>query len=149
MKYAIVENSEIKNTGTITELFPNTIFSKGIPSQTFLNENNVVELIEKLPSTEPDQIVKKVTPYLGSDNKCYCVRLDASSETERQNFITNKWEELRQKRNALLEESDWRFISDNNLNSTDEWKDYRKALRDLTTQNSDPYLITFPSPPSV
>ena len=45
----------------------------------------------------------------------------------------------------LLQQTDWRASSD--LTLSDDWKTYRQALRDITTQ-SDPFNITWPTAPS-
>ena len=55
-------------------------------------------------------------------------------------------EELRRKRNNLLEESDWRAVSD--LTMSDAWKTYRQTLRDLPANTADPYNVTWPKEPS-
>lgn len=55
------------------------------------------------------------------------------------------WMGIRRTRDELLAECDWRASSDRTM--SDEWKTYRQALRDITTQ-SDPFNITFPDPPS-
>ena len=57
--------------------------------------------------------------------------------------------DLRQKRNALLVETDYMALGDVTL--SDAWKTYRQALRDITdTTPSDDALsnITFPTKPS-
>ena len=57
--------------------------------------------------------------------------------------------DLRQKRDALLVETDWMGNQDYSI--TDAWKTYRQALRDITdTTPSDDALsnITFPTKPS-
>jgi len=59
---------------------------------------------------------------------------------------------LKEERNRLLAETDWRFRSD--LTPSQEWIDYCQALRDLPA-NSDPQLdengqltnVTWPTPP--
>ena len=59
------------------------------------------------------------------------------------------FDELRNKRNMLLAQSDWRAVAD--LTISDEWKDYRKKLRDLPgTLNNTTVLetITWPTEPS-
>ena len=65
-------------------------------------------------------------------------RLDSDFETfldsERAAFVSGeldrKLDDLREKRNALLSETDWWASSD--LTMTDEQKKYRQDLRDLT-----------------
>ena len=57
--------------------------------------------------------------------------------------------DLRSRRNRLLAETDWMASSD--LTMSDNWKTYRQALRDITTQTpSDDALsnITFPTKPT-
>ena len=60
-------------------------------------------------------------------------------------ILAIKWVGVRAQRNIKLQESDWRASSD--LTLSDDWKNYRQALRDITTQ-SDPDNITWPTEPS-
>lgn len=61
---------------------------------------------------------------------------------------------LRQQRNQLLTETDWRMVSDYPGANQTEWQTYRQALRDITTQTPsldvDGNLtgITWPIPPT-
>ena len=61
---------------------------------------------------------------------------------------------LREQRNRLLQQSDWRMASDYPGSNQTEWQTYRQALRDITTQtpslDSDGNLtgITWPTPPT-
>jgi hypothetical protein len=41
---------------------------------------------------------------------------------------------LRQQRNQLLQQTDWRMVSDYPGSNHSEWQTYRQALRDITTQ---------------
>ena len=70
---------------------------------------------------------------------------DSSSET-----LTDaeKLEQLRNLRNAKLQETDWRATSD--LTMSDEWKTYRQALRDITKtyQSMDAVGFAWPTEPS-
>jgi hypothetical protein len=60
--------------------------------------------------------------------------------------------QLRQKRNQLLQQSDWMAVSDRTM--TQSQIDYRQALRDITTQtpsldsNGQLTGITWPTPPN-
>ena len=49
------------------------------------------------------------------------------------NFETFKLESLRQRRNQLLKDSDWKVLPDSPLSpeKRTEWIEYRKYLRDL------------------
>ena len=51
----------------------------------------------------------------------------------------------RQQRNQKLSETDWRFCSD--LTPSQEWKDYRQALRDVPSQPGFPWDIQWPAQP--
>ena len=146
MKYAIVNETgtSVTKTGTIFELFPNTSFSKAGPNATFISNNNLVEITEWLDATKPDQKLTKVDVYLDS-GKAYSVKVETCTDDEKAANIAMQWVNIREERNEKLEATDWRASSD--LTISDAWKDYRQALRDITTQ-SDPYNITWPTEPS-
>ena len=57
---------------------------------------------------------------------------------------------LREERNRKLVNSDWISIkaSDDGTTTPAEWKTYRKALRDLPADTSDPTDVTWPTEPS-
>lgn len=59
-----------------------------------------------------------------------------------------KWKQIKEYRNKLLSETDWIVTRsyDQNLPLSQEWKDYRQALRDITDQ-SDPDNIVWPIKP--
>lgn len=60
-----------------------------------------------------------------------------------------KWTLVRQKRQELLRDSDWVVTraTEEGGPVPKEWRDYRKALRDITLQ-TDPDAIVWPIPPS-
>ena len=60
-------------------------------------------------------------------------------------ITAQKWGDVRVERNRKLSATAWRASSD--LTMSDDWKTYRQALRDITTQ-TDPYNITWPTEPS-
>jgi hypothetical protein len=143
MKYAILDGTTVKSTGTIQQLFPNTSFCSS-PNATFLADNNVVELVETLSFTSPTQKLSSVTAYVDS-GKAYNVKVESTTTDEQTALINSQWRGVRAERDDLLKNTDWRASSD--LTLSDEWKTYRQALRDITTQ-SDPFNITWPSIPS-
>jgi hypothetical protein len=53
-------------------------------------------------------------------------------------------------RNALLSGSDWTQLPDNDLTipQISEWRDYRRALRDITKQKDFPNSVVWPTPPT-
>jgi len=56
-------------------------------------------------------------------------------------------EQLRQRRNQLLAETDYLALADSTL--TDEMRSYRQALRDLPANTVDPANPVFPTKPEV
>jgi hypothetical protein len=144
MKYAIIDGTTVKSTGTIQQLFPNTSFSSTGINADFLSANNVVEFIETLTFTAPTQKLSTVDAYV-QDGKAYNVKVESTTADEQAALKTQEWTRVRNKRNGLLEDTDWRASSD--LTLSDDWKTYRQALRDITTQ-ADPYNISWPTQPS-
>ena len=62
--------------------------------------------------------------------------------------LAGKWQNQREIRDDLLSQSDWVVARAFETGGTvsDEWKNYRQALRDVPTQ-SDPDNITWPTEP--
>ena len=145
MNYAIIDGSTVERTGTISELFPSTLFpSSGIPEE-FLTANNAVEIIGNISFTTPTQKLTTVEPYV-EGGKVYSVRVESTTTEEQTNLTNVKWAEVRRARDTLLSQSDWRALSDVTL--SDAWRTYRQELRDVPNTQSDPFNITFPTPPS-
>jgi hypothetical protein len=63
-------------------------------------------------------------------------------------FKQKFWENIRQKRDQLLTNSDWTQMPDANLTTEEkaEWTTYRQTLRDITN-TTNPLNVTFPNPP--
>lgn len=58
------------------------------------------------------------------------------------------WDEIRNKRNALLVASDWTQLNDvSQLVDVISWKIYRQELRDITTSFDSPDAVVFPKEP--
>ena len=53
---------------------------------------------------------------------------------------------VREDRNRKLKETDW--MASNDVTMSDEWRTYRKALRDVPSQSGFPNTITWPVEPS-
>ena len=67
------------------------------------------------------------------------------------NLLSVKLEQLRTKRNTILEQSDRYAINDyphSNLAVQQEWLDYRQALRDLPSVTEDPANPVWPTAPT-
>jgi len=144
MKYAIVDGTTVKSSGTIYELFPQTSFPQSGPNASFISDNNLLEITEWLTYTTPSQkLTKNVDVYVDS-GKAYNCKVEATTTEERTTLINSQWSSIREQRDEKLQETDWRASSD--LTLSDAWKTYRQALRDIPTQ-SDPFNITWPTKP--
>ena len=144
MKYAIVDGTTVKSSGTIYELFPNVSFPKSGAPASFVSDNNMLEITEWISTTKPDQKLTKVDVYV-EGGKAYNCKVETCTEEEKNAAIASQWRNIREDWDEKLKETDWRATSDRTL--TDNWRDYRQALRDVPTQ-ADPFNITWPNPPS-
>jgi len=144
MKYAIFNGSTVTKSGTIYELFPNVSFPKSGAPASFISDNNLLEITEWISTTKPDQKLTKVDVYV-EGGKAYDCKVETCTEEEKNAAIASQWSNIREERDERLKETDWRATSDRTL--TDNWRDYRQALRDVPTQ-ADPFNITWPNPPS-
>ena len=54
-------------------------------------------------------------------------------------------ENIRRQRDSLIKESDWRAVSDRELEP--EWKEFRQALRDISNQEGFPHDVKWPTDP--
>lgn len=57
-----------------------------------------------------------------------------------------KWNEIRSKRNGLLNQSDWTQLEDSKENK-ESWATYRQELRDIPQTFSTPKNVIWPSRP--
>jgi hypothetical protein len=80
-------------------------------------------------------------------------RENAARDAEEQEWAQGAFDrailQLRQQRNQKLDNSDWRALSDQSLSQ--EWADYRQALRDLTQgleTVEDVGAVVWPTEPS-
>ena len=58
-----------------------------------------------------------------------------------------KWQVIREKRNILLQETDYLALSDNTMSA--EMTTYRQALRDLPSSTSNPDDVIWPTKPQI
>ena len=60
--------------------------------------------------------------------------------------FTSTWQQVRAKRNQLLQQSDWTQLEDV-VADKEAWSAYRKQLRDITKSFSSPIEVVWPTPP--
>ena len=149
MLYIKVENNEIiKYPYSIRELKmdnPNVSFPVTLSTE-LLNSFGVYVVTEVVPTEDYTKVVSEINPTLVDGVWTQTWLIENATEEEIQEKIQEKWEAVRITRNTLLTESDWTQVSDSPLSSSQEWKDYRQSLRDITNQ-LNPFEITWPTKP--
>lgn len=113
--------------------FPDTI------SEEILSEFNVYPYTED-SRPEFDGLTQKIEESFElRDNSWY--KTFTITDLSQEQAETN----IRNRRDSLLRETDWMALSDVTL--TQPWADYRQELRDITTQESFPYNVVWPTRP--
>lgn len=120
--------------------YPNTSFPK-IPTQELLNTYNVFS------------VVVTNTPQFDPKSHKPVQSVEKINNTWTQTWIIEKLEantasnNVRNYRNRLLKQTDWTQTEDSPVNKA-SWKNYRQALRDITSQSGFPYEVIWPVPPA-
>jgi len=96
---------------------------------------------------------KKITeiPFWGVFSDCFPDNMETYNKQDKDLITADQWLAIaRWWRNALLNESDWSQVSDNSLSEIqrEQWRQYRRELRDITSSVSNPKDIVFPDIPS-
>ena len=118
---------------------PNVSFPKDIPAETLASFGVYPVKRTDPPEHNPlTQIVHVIDPVqTEGDWVQQWETLDLPKDQAAEN--------IRAERNRLLSETDWMALSDNTI--TQEWADYRQALRDITVQEGFPYSVEWPTKP--
>lgn len=72
---------------------------------------------------------------------------DATDAQITEAYNRDRWADIRLERNRLIAQSDYLALQDT-AEMTQEWTDYRQALRDITSSVSDPDDVVWPSEPA-
>ena len=120
---------------------PNVSFTLNYSDPEGLKEFNVYILEETLkPSFNPlTQTVVEKDPILKNGSWVQVFEVKDADQT----LVEMR---IRSERNNLLSETDYKALSDNN--TSQEWIDYRQALRDITAQEGFPYSVEWPIKPT-
>ena len=107
-------------------------------------ENNVVKNIVICTDEEA-----KVNKWIFTETASIGDRYE-NGEFIKEDGIFKDWETVRLLRNQLLNSSDWVVISslEKNTPISNDWKEYRQQLRDITSTFSSPDEVVFPTLPS-
>lgn len=163
--YARIENQQIAEypltEHDIRSLFPNTSFTTNFAAG--LPDGFVRVLDGSRPAPNDLQEVEEVAPTLvnGEWIRQYAIK-DKYTQQEAQNLaekvVQQKWTDLRNRRNDLLEETRWiveRHIEQKTAGAVTTlndgefqlWLAYRQQLRDLPATTTDINNIQWPSAP--
>lgn len=124
--------SELNITGSIND---DTIIS-----------HSYFPLYQLLPSSHSEEEIPEALTDVEKSGSVYYLNYTIRNKTEEELALhyEHGWLDVRRKRDGLLLETDYMANSDYPI--TDEWRTYRQALRDITTQSS-PFTITWPTKP--
>lgn len=115
----------------IRSFYPNTSFPTEGLTKEIIDAFETYEVIETLPHLNIEKLVS-ISPTLKEDGKVYTVEVVPKTQTEIDN---EKFAEVREHRNELLNSSDIYVMSDRwdtyTDSKKDEWRNYRQTLRDL------------------
>jgi hypothetical protein len=115
-------------------------------TESLMNEYNIFEV---RTTPKPNDYTKNVieeTPILIEGVYYQNWVQNSASQSEIDNRIENKWEEIREIRNELLKDCDWTQLGDIPSETKTAWQSYRQELRDITSQ-SNPFNIEWPVKP--
>jgi hypothetical protein len=125
---------------------PNTSFPKRVSDEMLADWSVFPVAKADRPNVDHTQNLTEGQPALvdGQWQQTWVIT-DATPEEVSQR-AAQQADDIRNKRNQLLSESDWTQIADAPVNAT-AWATYRQALRDVTSQVGFPYDITWPNKP--
>lgn len=147
MLYAKIEDGNIV-IGHISQLFPNTSFPISGPTTEWINEYQLLEVVDFIEYNHTTQRLVYGAPVIKEGKVYTCEVIDMTLEEQEiynNNLIEGQWNIVRSDRNSRLKDCDWTVLPDSPMDK-DSWATYRQALRDLTTQ-SDPFNIVWPTKP--
>jgi hypothetical protein len=132
--------------GDLRKANPNVSFPKSIPNETLAQFG--VYPVTLAPAPEFNARTHRlVTQQPTLVNSVWTVTKSVVAKDQAQIDSENaqKAADVRQTRDRLLTETDWRFRSD--MNPSQGWLDYCQALRDVPAQDGFPWNVTWPEAP--
>jgi len=123
----------------IEETMTDTIENPETETPALSIEDIEAMLAQQFPPLAP------VEPFAGDDKATwvYWSDMDTAERGVPDEWV---WERLRNKRDALLAECDWRVVADAPWDQA-PWATYRQALRDLPDATKDPRKAVWPVAP--
>lgn len=117
--------------------------------QAFLRNNGIYDVKIKNPPLYNKRTEKLSPIILEKEGNVYYTKYEvvALNQEELNQVRENEIREVIQKRNSLLQNSDWSQLPDSPVDK-ESWKVYRQALRDITLQDGYPFEVIWPSAPA-
>jgi len=121
------------------EMFPNVSFPATGPSDAFLEEHGAVKVSVFREHNRATQKLVSCDPVV-ENGFAYLVEVVDKTEEEIAADVASKAAQLRAARDRALEACDWRAIraAETGVAMSQEWQDYRQALRDLPSSDGFP-----------
>lgn len=126
------------------EVFPNTSFPAGGPSDDFLAANNAVKVSMFRPHDKATQKLVPCAPVI-ENGFAYTVEVVDKTEEEITAAVANKAAQIREARDRALSNSDWTQVADAPVDKN-AWALYRQELRDLPNAEGWPD-VSLPAAP--
>jgi hypothetical protein len=149
MHIKLTNNIPVQYTlGQLRRDNPQTSFPKNIPDS-LLAEYDVYPVQASLyPSVDHTKNVTEGTPVLIDGVWTQVWEIADATQEEINQRIEDQWNNIREKRDSLLTESDWTQVLDSPVNR-EEWSNYRQVLRDIPQEQTDPFEIIWPNAPGI
>lgn len=148
MLIAKVQDNQVLEVADYRAMFPNTSFPPSGPSESFMADNDLLGVtVWKAHDLEAEKLVP-AEPYI-ENSQVFTVAVAPLTEEELQARADSKAASVRAERNARLAACDWTQLDDANLDNALklEWRDYRQALRDISSQSGFPHEVVWPLRP--
>jgi hypothetical protein len=152
MELRIRETGEVISERDFYYKYPNISFPKPLPTYV-LDSYGIDAVLEGAqPQVTPpyETVVRQgVEEIKGMWFKKYVIGPIFTNQEEEDSYRlridTQVSENIRTQRNSLISKTDWMGCSD--VIMSDEWRQYRQELRDITTQEGFPHNIDWPEEP--
>jgi hypothetical protein len=117
---------------------PNTSYPKTIPEEYLAEQEVYPYTVDDTP--EYDSLTQFLQESFEKRNGSWyrTFTIEALDQERAENNIRNR-------RDGLLRETDWMALND--VSTSQDWANYRQALRDITTQTGFPYTVVWPQTP--
>lgn len=125
----------------------NVSFPPFISPETAVEFGAVVVAEVAPPVATPYQNVSESLPQNVGGVWTQVWSVSPASQDEITQRTDQAWSDLRKNRNDLLSASDWTQLADSPVDKV-AWANYRKSLRDLPGNTSNPFSPVWPVPPT-